>query len=61
MNEPASTVPSPFRRDTSVELFGRRYAMPLILAPTGYTRMVRTEGEPAVARAAAAAIDDRFR
>lgn len=38
--------------DTSVELFGRRYAMPLILAPTGYTRLTHSAGELSVARAA---------
>ncbi|QTG81682.1 alpha-hydroxy acid oxidase [Arthrobacter crystallopoietes] len=41
--------------DTSTGFLGRRAAAPLGFAPTGYTRMVRTEGEPAVARAAAAA------
>ena len=39
--------------DTSVELFGHRYAMPLILAPTGYTRLTHSAGELSVARAAA--------
>lgn len=40
------------RLDTSVELFGRRYAMPLVLAPTGYTRLTHSAGELSVARAA---------
>jgi L-lactate dehydrogenase (cytochrome) len=38
--------------DTSVVLFGRRYTMPLILAPTGYTRLTHSDGELSVARAA---------
>jgi L-lactate dehydrogenase (cytochrome) len=41
--------------ETATELFGVRAEMPLILAPTGYTRMMHPEGEIAVARAAAAA------
>lgn len=36
-------------------LFGAPIAMPLVFAPTGYTRMMRTEGEVAVARIAAKA------
>jgi L-lactate dehydrogenase (cytochrome) len=38
--------------DPSVELFGRRFPLPLVLAPTGYARMMHPEGELAVARAA---------
>jgi L-lactate dehydrogenase (cytochrome) len=41
--------------DTSCSLFGRPLPLPLILAPTGFTRIVAPEGELAVARAAAAA------
>jgi L-lactate dehydrogenase (cytochrome) len=41
--------------DTSTTLLGRRAALPLGLAPTGYTRMISSLGEPAVARAAARA------
>ncbi|NMR31633.1 alpha-hydroxy acid oxidase [Crystallibacter degradans] len=41
--------------DTSSGILGRCAAAPLGFAPTGYTRMVHTAGEPAVARAAAAA------
>jgi L-lactate dehydrogenase (cytochrome) len=41
--------------DVSTTILGRRAAMPMVLAPTGFTRMMRTEGEPAVARAAARA------
>jgi L-lactate dehydrogenase (cytochrome) len=41
--------------DTSCSLFGRSLPLPLILAPTGFTRIVAPEGELAVARAAAAA------
>ncbi len=39
--------------DTSTTIFGRPAAMPLILAPTGYTRIADSQGELAVARAAA--------
>lgn len=39
--------------DTSAALLGRPSALPLALAPTGYTRMMHHEGETAVARAAA--------
>lgn len=42
------------RRDLSVELFGRRHAAPLLLAPIGVLEMVHREGDLAVARAAAA-------
>jgi L-lactate dehydrogenase (cytochrome) len=41
--------------DTSCSLFGRPLPLPLILAPTGFTRVVSPEGELAVARAAARA------
>ncbi len=41
--------------DPSVDVLGRRSALPLILAPTGFTRLMHHEGETAVARAAAAA------
>lgn len=37
---------------TSVEILGRRISMPVVLGPTGFTRMMHREGEPAVARAA---------
>jgi isopentenyl diphosphate isomerase/L-lactate dehydrogenase-like FMN-dependent dehydrogenase len=40
-------------RDLSVELFGTRYASPLLLAPIGVQTIVHDEGELAVARAAA--------
>ncbi|MBI0295941.1 alpha-hydroxy-acid oxidizing protein [Streptomyces sp. PRKS01-29] len=39
--------------DLSTRVFGREIAMPLIFAPTGYTRMMHHEGEAAVARVAA--------
>lgn len=39
--------------DFSSELLGRRIALPLVFAPTGYTRMMHHEGEIAVARVAA--------
>ena len=38
--------------DTSASLFGRRLAFPLVLAPTGFTRIAHSEGELAVVRAA---------
>ena len=41
--------------DTSVDVLGGRSALPFGIAPTGFTRLMRTEGEVAGARAAAAA------
>jgi L-lactate dehydrogenase (cytochrome) len=41
--------------DTSTTLLGRPLAFPLVLAPTGFTRMVEPQGELAVARSAAGA------
>ena len=41
--------------DLGTRLFGTPAAAPVVLAPTGYTRMVDADGEPAVAAAAAAA------
>jgi L-lactate dehydrogenase (cytochrome) len=41
--------------DTSTTILGRPAALPLALAPTGFTRMMHHEGEPAVAQAAARA------
>ncbi len=38
--------------DTSTTILGHRVSMPLILAPTGYTRIADSQGELAVARAA---------
>ncbi|WP_328473315.1 alpha-hydroxy-acid oxidizing protein [Actinoplanes sp. NBC_00393] len=38
--------------DPSVPLLGRRIAMPLMFAPTGYTRMMHHHGEAAVAEVA---------
>jgi L-lactate dehydrogenase (cytochrome) len=43
------------RLDTSTTIFGRPAAMPLILAPTGFTRIAQSQGELSVARAAARA------
>jgi lactate 2-monooxygenase len=42
------------RRDTSVELFGRRLDSPLLLCPIGVLEMAHREADLAVARAAAA-------
>lgn len=41
--------------DLTTSILGKESALPLILAPTGFTRMMQHEGEPAVARAAQAA------
>ncbi|MGZ8690908.1 MAG: alpha-hydroxy acid oxidase, partial [Aeromicrobium sp.] len=41
--------------DTSVEVLGGRSALPFAIAPTGFTRMMQTEGEIAGASAAGAA------
>jgi L-lactate dehydrogenase (cytochrome) len=41
--------------DTSVQVLGGRSALPFGLAPTGFTRMMQTQGERAGAGAAAAA------
>lgn len=41
--------------DTSATLFGSRIELPLVLAPTGFTRIAHSQGELAVARAAARA------
>lgn len=41
--------------DPSTTVLGVRSRLPFALAPTGFTRMMQHEGEPAVARAAAAA------
>ena len=38
--------------DTSTMLLGKRIAMPLVLSPTGYTRLTHSDGELSVARAA---------
>ncbi|HET7397579.1 MAG TPA: alpha-hydroxy acid oxidase [Intrasporangium sp.] len=39
--------------DASTTILGRPASLPLAFAPTGFTRMMHTEGEPAVARVAA--------
>lgn len=39
--------------ETSTTVLGRDVAFPAVLGPTGFTRMMRAEGEPAVARPAA--------
>ena len=41
--------------DTSTTVLGQPARLPLVLAPTGFTRMMHHQGEVAVARAAAAA------
>lgn len=51
--------PSPLvdvsRRDTTVEVLGRRLALPVILGPAGVARLAHRDGELALARAAARA------
>lgn len=39
--------------DTSTELFGRALPAPILLSPTGFSRIAHSQGELAVARAAA--------
>jgi L-lactate dehydrogenase (cytochrome) len=39
--------------ETSTTILGRPSALPLVFAPTGFTRLMHTEGEAAVARVAA--------
>jgi L-lactate dehydrogenase (cytochrome)/glycolate oxidase len=57
--EDVEFVPSILRNvssiDTSREVLGQRVALPFGIAPTGFTRMMQTEGEIAGATAAAAA------
>lgn len=43
------------RRDMSVEIFGRRYPSPLLVAPIGVQEIVHDEAEEATARACASA------
>ncbi|MEM1332673.1 MAG: alpha-hydroxy acid oxidase [Actinomycetota bacterium] len=43
------------RIDTSTTIFGRPAAMPVVLSPTGFTRIAHSQGELAVARSAARA------
>ncbi|MCT9001045.1 alpha-hydroxy acid oxidase [Microbacterium memoriense] len=52
--QPDSLVPADVV-DTSKTLAGDKWAMPIGLAPTGYTRMIHPAGEIGVAEAAAAA------
>jgi L-lactate dehydrogenase (cytochrome) len=39
--------------DTATTILGKPATAPVVFAPTGFTRMMHTEGEPAVARVAA--------
>jgi L-lactate dehydrogenase (cytochrome)/(S)-mandelate dehydrogenase len=52
MPQPLRGVPE---RDLSVELFGRRHALPVMIGPTGLSGLFWPDGEIAAARAAAAA------
>ena len=38
--------------DTSIDVLGQRQPLPFVFAPTGFTRMMHSVGEPAVARVA---------
>jgi L-lactate dehydrogenase (cytochrome) len=51
---PGILLPAP-EVDTSVEILGGRSALPFGIAPTGFTRLMQTEGESAGAAAAGAA------
>ncbi|WP_295013368.1 alpha-hydroxy acid oxidase [uncultured Microbacterium sp.] len=51
---PGILAPAP-ELDTSTEILGGRSALPFGIAPTGFTRLMQTEGETAGAGAAAAA------
>ena len=46
--------PTQNRPDISTRLLGRRVAMPLVIAPTGFIRIIHADGELGAARAAAA-------
>ena len=39
--------------DTSISIFGEKSALPFVFSPTGFTRMMHYQGEPAVAKVAA--------
>lgn len=39
--------------DTSISIFGQKSALPFVFSPTGFTRMMHYQGEPAVAKVAA--------
>jgi 4-hydroxymandelate oxidase len=43
------------KRDLSVEIFGQKISMPVMIAPTAFHKLAHPEGEVAVARAANAA------
>ena len=42
------------RRDSSVEIFGKRQSLPLAIAPTGSAGLIARRGDASLARAAAA-------
>jgi isopentenyl diphosphate isomerase/L-lactate dehydrogenase-like FMN-dependent dehydrogenase len=50
-----AACPTATRPDLSAELFGRRAALPLATAPTGFVRIIHPDGELGAARAAAGA------
>jgi len=47
--------PGVTRPDLSTTVLGRKLAMPLVIAPTGFVRIIHPDGEAGAARAAAAA------
>lgn len=50
-----AACPTVTRPDLSTELLGRRAALPLVIAPTGFVRIIHPDGELGAARAAAGA------
>lgn len=51
----APACPTQTNPDLTTTLFGERIAMPLVIAPTGFVRIVHKDGEVGAARAAAKA------
>jgi len=49
----AHTLKDVSKIDTSVEILGKKSDLPMIFAPTGYTRLMHHLGEPVVAEVAA--------
>ena len=49
----AHTLKDVSKIDTSVEILGKKSDLPIIFAPTGYTRLMHHLGEPVVAEVAA--------
>jgi len=49
----AHTLKDVSKIDTSIEILGKKSDLPIIFAPTGYTRLMHHLGEPVVAEVAA--------